>query len=163
MEWKLRGVRLTLRVLAIGAVLLLASMPLLSCAGKRPSNLGVSDSGLAPCPSSPNCVSSDASGGSHHVAPLQLAVAPSEAWRSVREAVSELPRSRIVKETPDYLHVECRSALFGFVDDLELQLRPTEEIVAVRSASRLGHSDLGVNRRRVEALRAALSSRGALR
>ena len=154
---------MTLRVLAIGAVLLLASMPLLSCAGRRPSNLGVSDSGLAPCPSSPNCVSSDARDGSHRVEPLQLAIAPAEAWRSVREAVSELSRSRIVKETPDYLHVECRSALFGFVDDLELQLRPTEEIVAIRSASRLGHSDLGVNRRRVEALRASLTRRGVLR
>jgi uncharacterized protein (DUF1499 family) len=163
MEWKLRGVQWTRPLLAIGAAILLASMPLLSCAGKRPSHLGVSDAGLAPCPSSPNCVSSDARDGSHRVEPLRLAVAPAEAWRSVRKAVSELPRSRIVKETPDYLHVECRSALFGFVDDLELQLRPTEEIVAVRSASRLGHSDLGVNRRRVEGLRASLTRRGVLR
>lgn len=154
---------MTLRALVIGAVLLLAPMSLLSCAGKRPSNLGVSATGLAPCPSSPNCVSSDARDSSHQVAPLQLAVAPAEAWRSVREAVLELPRSRIVKETPDYLHAECRSALFGFVDDLELQLRPGEEIIAIRSASRLGRSDLGVNRRRVEGLRASLTSRGALR
>ena len=117
---------MTLRALVIGAVLLLAPMPLLYCAGKRPANLGVSDTGLAPCPSSQNCVSSDARDSSHQVASLQLAVAPAEAWRSVREAVSELPRSRIVKETPDYLHAECRSALFGFVDDLELQLRPGE-------------------------------------
>ena len=154
---------MTLRALVIGAVLLLTPMPILSCAGKRPSNLGVSATGLAPCPSSPNCVSSDARDSSHQVAPLQLAVAPAEAWRSIREAVLELPRSRIVKETPDYLHAECRSALFGFVDDLELQLRPGEEIIAIRSASRLGRSDLGVNRRRVEGLRASLTSRGALR
>ena len=80
------------------------------------------------CPSSPNCVSSDARDSSHQVASLQLAVAPAEAWRSVREAVSELPRSRIVNETPNYLHAECRSALFGFVDDLELQLRADEGV-----------------------------------
>jgi uncharacterized protein (DUF1499 family) len=154
---------LTLRALAIGAVLLLAPMPLLSCAGKRPSNLGVSATGLAPCPSSPNCVSSDARDSEHRVPPLRLAVAPAEGWRSVREIVSELPRCRIVKETPDYLHAECRSALFGFVDDLELQLRPAEGTLAIRSASRLGHSDLGVNRRRVEGLRASLTGRGVLR
>jgi uncharacterized protein (DUF1499 family) len=138
-------------------------MPLLSSAGKPPSNLGVSETGLAPCPSSPNCVSSDARDSRHQVSPLQLAVASAEAWRAVREVVSELPRTRIVKETGDYLHAECRSALFGFVDDLELHLRPAEKMVAIRSASRLGYSDLGVNRRRVEGLRESLTSRGVLR
>ena len=119
--------------------------------------------GLSHCPSSPNCVSSDASDSRHRISPLQLAVSPAEAWRSAREAVMELPRTRIVKETEDYLHAECRSALFGFVDDLELQLRPSEKIIAVRSASRLGNSDLGVNRRRVENLRESLTRRGVLR
>jgi len=68
-----------------------------------------------------------------------------------------------VKETSDYLHAECRSAWFGFVDDLELHLRPSEASIAVRSASRLGYSDLGVNRRRVEDLRASLIGRQVLR
>jgi uncharacterized protein (DUF1499 family) len=77
--------------------------------------------------------------------------------------VSELSRTRIVTETADYLHAECRSALLGFVDDLELHLRPDEGIIAVRSASRLGYSDLGVNRRRVEGLRTSLIERGVLR
>ena len=138
-------------------------MPLLSCAGKRPLNLGVSDTGLASCPSSSNCVSSDAPDTRHHISPLQLTVAPTEAWATVREIVSKLPRTRIVEETADYLHAECQSALFGFVDDLELHLRPAEKIIAVRSASRLGYSDFGVNRRRVEGLRASLTSRGVLR
>jgi len=152
-----------LRVVAIAAVLLIVPMPLISCAGKLPSNLGVSDAGLAPCGSSPNCVSSDARDSTHQLPPLRLAVAPLEAWRAARELVLELPRTRIVSETADYLHAECRSALFGFVDDFELHLRPTDGIIAVRSASRLGHSDLGVNRRRVEGVRASLISRGVLR
>jgi uncharacterized protein (DUF1499 family) len=151
------------RILCIGAIALVVSISIFSCAGKRPANLGVSAAGLAPCPASPNCVSSDASDSEHGVAPLRLAVAPERAWQRAREAVSELPRTRIVKETPDYLHAECRSLLFGFVDDLELHLRPEEEIIAIRSASRLGHSDLGVNRRRVEGLRASLMNRGVLR
>ena len=66
-------------------------------------------------------------------------------------------------ETDDYLHAECRSALFGFVDDLELHLRASDGIIAVRSASRLGYGDLGVNRRRVESLRSALARQDMVR
>lgn len=151
------------RFLTILTVVSVLHMPLLACAGKRPANLGISDSVLAPCPSSPNCVSSDAPEGAHQVPPFQLALPADEAWRAVREAVAELPRTRIVSETGDYLHAECRSAILGFVDDLELHLRPARGIIAVRSASRLGYSDMGVNRRRVEDLRAALRDRGVLR
>jgi uncharacterized protein (DUF1499 family) len=77
--------------------------------------------------------------------------------------VAKLPRTRIVTDAEGYLHAECRSALLGFVDDLELHLRPADAQIAVRSASRLGYSDMGVNRRRVEALRAALAARGVIR
>jgi uncharacterized protein (DUF1499 family) len=108
-------------------------------------------------------VSSDASDPTHAIPPLALAGPPEQAWQSARAAVAELPRTRIVTGTDDYLHAECRSALFGFVDDLELHLRPGEGIIAVRSASRLGYGDLGVNRRRVESLRGALVRRGVVR
>jgi uncharacterized protein (DUF1499 family) len=151
------------RAAYVGALLLLVCLALVSCTGSSPSNLGVSSSGMTPCPSSPNCVSSDAGDGDHQVSPLQLAVPATEAWLAARALVSKLPRTRIVSEKPDYLHAECRSALFGFVDDLELNLRPAEGIIAIRSASRIGYSDLGVNRRRVEALRSSLLSRGIIR
>lgn len=152
-----------MRFAALVTVLWVVSMPILSCAGRRPSNLGVSEAGLAPCPSSPNCVSSDATDAAHRVTPLRLAAPPAEAFRTVRELVSRQPRTRIVEERSDYLHAECRSALFGFVDDLELHLRSDDGVIAVRSASRLGYSDLGVNRRRVERLRDTLLSQGVLR
>jgi uncharacterized protein (DUF1499 family) len=74
-----------------------------------------------------------------------------------------MPRTAIVTETGDYLHAECRSAMLGFVDDLELHLRPGAGIIAVRSASRTGRSDFGVNRSRVEDLRAALIKRGIVK
>jgi uncharacterized protein (DUF1499 family) len=131
-----------------------------SLAGRRPSRLGVSGGQLAPCPASPNCVSSDASDPVHHVAPLALRGEQSEGWVAIRQLVASWPRTRIVAATDEYLHAECRSALLGFVDDLELHLRPEPGVVAVRSASRLGYSDLGVNRRRVESLRAALRLQG---
>ena len=135
--------------------------PLFSCAGKVPENLGVRGSVLSPCPASPNCVSSDAVDQAHQVAPFSIAISPEQAWRAVRLAVSELPRTKIVTDTGQYLHAECRSALFRFVDDLELHLRPDEGQIAVRSASRLGYSDVGVNRGRVETLRRTLVSAGA--
>ena len=86
-----------------------------------------------------------------------------DAWRAARSTVAELPRTKIITATDDYLHAECSSAFFGFVDDLELHLRPAENLVAARSAARLGKSDFGVNRKRVEGLRAALRQRGAIR
>ena len=147
----------------IGTVLLITSMPLFSCSGKPPVNLGISNSELAPCPSSPNCISSDDHDNDHRIAPFQLLKPAPEVWRVTREIISGRPRTRIATETSDYLHAECRSKLFGFIDDLELHLRPAAGIIAVRSAARLGYSDFGVNRRRVESLRAALISRGMVR
>lgn len=134
-------------------------MTLFSCAGKRPSDIGVTNGRLAPCPSSPNCVSSEAADRTHAVAPFDLATEPDLAWSGARQAVLELPRTEIVVDEPGYLHAECRSALMGFVDDLELQLRSGASRIEVRSASRLGYGDLGVNRRRVERLRVTLRER----
>ena len=136
---------------------------LCACSGERPTDLGVADSRLAPCPSSPNCVSSHATDKEHRIAALELAVEPAEAWKAVREVVSELSRTRIITATDDYLHAECTSRLMRFVDDLELQLVSDRGTIAVRSASRVGHSDLGVNRERVESLRASLAARGVVR
>ena len=136
---------------------------LLSCAGEPPASLGLHGSTLSPCPASPNCVSSDAADPSHRVPPFELAIPSPEAWQIAGSAVSSLPRTVVVVQTPDYLHAECSSALFGFVDDLELQLRAPERLIAVRSASRLGYSDLGVNRARVEALRTLLVQAGVIR
>jgi len=146
-----------------GLVLIAIAMSLFSCAGSRPNNLGVTESRLAPCPSSPNCVSSDASDTAHSIAPFALAAPATQAWEAARAAAANLPRTRIVTETDSYLHAECRSALLGFVDDLELHLRADQGTVAVRSASRLGYSDMGVNRRRVETLRSELVRQGVVR
>ncbi|MEX0961129.1 MAG: DUF1499 domain-containing protein [Burkholderiales bacterium] len=137
-------------------------MSLFSFAGKRPSGIGVRGARLAPCPASPNCVCSDETGAQHAITPFRLKLPAAQAWAAAREAVLAQPRTTIVTEGPDYVHAECASALFGYVDDLELHLRADENIIAIRSASRLGHSDFGVNRKRVERLRSALSRQGAI-
>ena len=137
--------------------LLLLITLLSGCSGSNQSvKLGVQNAQLTPCPASPNCVSSDALDAEHEIAPIALEGSADEAWTSIHALVSEWPRTQIITDSPGYLHAECRSAVFGFVDDLELHLRPGEGVIAVRSASRVGHSDFGVNRERIEALRTAL-------
>lgn len=118
---------------------------------------------LSPCPARPNCVSSDADEPGRRVAPFALSQEPYAAWEQVRTEVEKIPRTAIVARTDAYLHAECCSTLFGFVDDLELHLRPAERLIAVRSAARLGYSDFGVNRRRVERLRVDLQRLGVIR
>lgn len=138
----------------------LVVLPCLACQGTRPADLGEVAGRLRACPPSPNCVSSDADDADHAVAPIRILGSPERAFAEVRRMVSEWPRTEIVRAEPGYLHVECTSAVMRFVDDLELALRPAAGVIAVRSASRIGYSDLGVNRRRVERLRTALVEAG---
>ena len=135
------------------------------CAGGRagPSDPVAPEGVLAPCPASPNCVSSDAGDEAHRVDAISISGDVAAAWAAAREVVAALPRTTIVVSDDAYLHAECRSRLFRFVDDLELALRSERGEIAVRSASRIGHSDLGVNRARVEEIRSVLRTRGASR
>lgn len=137
-------------------------MPWSPFAGRPPRSLGLHDGGLGACPNSPNCVSSEAGDSAHHVDALRLRGEAAAAWQKLVQDVGEQPRTRIVTRRDDYLHAECSSPLLGFVDDLELQLIPANGSVAVRSASRLGYSDLGVNRKRVDDLRSRLRAAGVV-
>ena len=136
--------------------LLLASLLLAGCSGTRPASLGVKDGKLPPCPSTPNCVSSHAPSddAEHYVEPLRYAGSRADALGRLLGVLADTPRVEVITHTEAYVYAEATSFLFRFVDDLELYL-PAEEpgVVHVRSASRLGRSDLGVNRERVEELR----------
>lgn len=131
------------------------------CAGTRPTDLGVADGRLSACPSSPNCVTSLPTDALHQVAAFEIVGDPGSAWRAAREAVLALPRTTLVIDDAGYLHAECTSALMRYVDDLELHL--DGRVIQVRSASRVGYGDMGVNRERVENLRAALVTAGVVR
>jgi uncharacterized protein (DUF1499 family) len=115
---------------------------------------------LAPCPSRPNCVSSLADDAAHRIEPLALRVPVERGWPQLRDALASLPRARIVETGDGYLHAEVTSRLFRFVDDVEVLRVPGTARIDVRSASRVGYSDLGVNRARVESLRDALRNAG---
>jgi len=138
------------------AVVIMASIFSFACGGKRPADLGVQDGRLRPCPARPNCVCSDDTLEGARVPPLATGDDPAEAWSRLQDLLRAQAQATIVTAGDSYLHVEFRSRLFGFTDDVEFHLRPAERIIAVRSASRMGHSDLGVNRSRVEAIRRLL-------
>lgn len=113
---------------------------------------------LSPCPDSPNCVSSQSEDSRHKVAPLHHDMSAERALEQLKRIVLSLPRTSLVEETNNYLHFEFRSLLFGFVDDVEFRHRDGDKQIDVRSASRVGYWDLGVNRRRVERIRAAFQN-----
>ncbi|MDF1658569.1 MAG: DUF1499 domain-containing protein, partial [Verrucomicrobiales bacterium] len=117
----------------------------------RPDNVGHGH--LAEGSAKPNWVSSVTRDESKLIEPLIFTGDPAIAWEAAKEAVAELPKTKLVTTESEYLHAECSSPIFGFVDDLELLLRPNSECIDIRSASRVGHSDLGANAQRVEKLR----------
>jgi uncharacterized protein (DUF1499 family) len=135
------------------------SKPLFSFSGQRPTTLGVSDGKLAACPNTPNCVSSQApdSDTEHKIAPLSYTTSPAEAMTALKSMIQGMERAAIVREDDNYIYAEFTSALMGFVDDVEFLLDPAANVIHVRSASRLGQSDLGVNRKRIEALRTSFA------
>jgi uncharacterized protein (DUF1499 family) len=146
----IRGTRRTHKpALAFALVALLSA-----CSGSPPDNLGVHNGLLTPCPESPNCVSSQASDAVHRVEPLPLKGSPSQTRALLVKVLADEPRVRLIEQDANYLRAEFSSQVLRFVDDVEFLLG--EQAVDVRSASRLGYSDLGVNRQRIEDLRQRL-------
>jgi uncharacterized protein (DUF1499 family) len=128
--------------------------------GKRPNDLGVRNGLLKPVPASPNAVSSQATGGYHQIAPLRYNGTSEPAMAALKSVIESTPRTSIVEERADYLYAEFTSGLIGFVDDVEFYFPPDQPVIHVRSASRLGYSDFGVNRKRIEDIRAKLTAAG---
>jgi uncharacterized protein (DUF1499 family) len=152
MPWK--TILLVVLVLVIGWAV---TMAVLSLTAKRPENLGVHEGKLAACPDSPNCVCSQAEDEEHAIAPIRFEGSADDAWRKLHDVVAGWPRTRIVQEDGNYLHAECASLLFRFVDDVEFLLDRDARVIQMRSASRVGRSDLGVNRKRMEEMRQAFA------
>jgi uncharacterized protein (DUF1499 family) len=125
-------------------------------AGKRPDNLGLRDGKLAPCPSTPNCVNSQSLDAQHRIEPLTYNSSPAEAMADLKSAIQAMQKTKILTENKNYLYAEFTSAIMGFVDDVEFYLDEDAKVIHVRSASRLGQSDLGVNRKRIETIRTKL-------
>ena len=122
---------------------------------QQPPTLGATAGRLLPCPDSPNCVCSQDPDADHQIAPLAFTGPGPAALARLKAVVLAQPRAKLTGERDGYLRAEFTSRIFRFVDDVEFLLDEPAKVIHVRSASRVGPSDLGVNRKRVEQLREA--------
>ena len=125
-------------------------------AGSRPTGLGVHEGRLKLSPPTPNCVNSQSADGYSKIAPLAYAGDGRAALARLKALITTMPAARVVEFRADYLYAEFTSRWLGFVDDVEFYLDETAGVIHVRSASRVGRKDFGVNRERVEAIRQGL-------
>ena len=125
---------------------------LAACAGEPPQNIGVQNGKLTSCPESPNCVSSNASDDTHRIEPIAANL------DQIKRVLLGLNEANIVSADSNYLHAEFTSCIMHYVDDVEFLYDRTARVTHVRSASRLGYSDLGANRKRIESLRRELNN-----
>ena len=146
--------KIVLGLVLIAVIAAAGGLFVLAQQSKSGAAAGLVNGALSPCPSSPNCVSSEAGTPESHA----VAALPVSAWAGLPRLVEE-QGGEIVAAQDAYFAATFRSSLFGFVDDVEFRLG--EDAVHVRSASRVGHSDMGANAKRVEALRAALGASSA--
>lgn len=120
------------------------------------SNLGINNGSLSPCPDSPNCVVSQNADEPHYVSPLVYHTDLDKVREILLKVLTVVPRTQAIAQTSNYIRAESKSRIFGFIDDVEFYFPDNEKVIHVRSASRVGESDLGVNRRRIEQIRLAL-------
>lgn len=154
--------RLQSRLMAINnaglCLALVAVVGLAGCKSIAPEVIGLQDGALAQCPGKPNCVLSQNSDAEHAIEPLAFTGTAAEAQAALQRVLAayEGEKAEVVRAEDNYMHVTFTTPVMKYVDDLELLILPGEKI-HVRSASRVGRSDLGANRKRVEAIRAALA------
>ncbi|MBD2428940.1 DUF1499 domain-containing protein [Phormidium sp. FACHB-1136] len=139
----------------------LGTMPGLSevFAGETP-DLGIQDGKLSPCPATPNCVVSQGADTAHAIVPIAYTRSRDEARELLTKVLGVVPRTEMVVQQQDYIRVKSTSRIMGFVDDTEFYFPADEPVIQVRAAARLGESDLGVNRRRLEQIHFALKDLG---
>jgi len=129
-----------------------------ACSALPPANVGISNSSLQPCPTTPNCVqSADKKDQSHYIAPIKYIGTTSQAKKNLLNALNSTPDTLIVSIENHYIRAECSSKWLGFIDDVEFLIGDQE--VHVRSASRTGYYDLEVNKKRIEAIRQQIEAR----
>ncbi len=122
--------------------------------------IGLDNGHLTACPSSPNCVVSQDGDEKHAVEPIAYQGDRTTAKETLLKVLSIVPRTKVIEDTDNYIHAESSSRIFKFVDDAEFYFPEGENVIQVRSASRVGESDLGVNRRRIEQIRLAMQDLG---
>jgi uncharacterized protein (DUF1499 family) len=139
------------------SIVILSVVFFAGCSGTMPK-LGVNNGQLMSCPDKPNCVNSQATDEEHSIEPIHFTGTQQAAQDRLLQILNGLDRTQIIVTDENYIQVEFTSKIFRFVDDVEFYFPSTKTekiIINVRSASRLGHSDLGANRKRIEQIRNA--------
>ncbi|AFZ36688.1 hypothetical protein Sta7437_3180 [Stanieria cyanosphaera PCC 7437] len=120
------------------------------------SSLGIKDGFLSPCPKTPNCVVSQNADDSHAILPITYHTDFDTAREALLKVLTVVPRTEVIEQTDNYIYALSKSRIFKFIDDVEFYFPTDEQVIHIRSASRVGESDLGVNRRRLEQIRLAM-------
>ena len=159
----MNALRWTLLALALLVLLVWLAGRFGALRGHAPADLGVREGRLKPPARTPNSVTSQADLYPEHpmreyarIAALPAAGGAAASMARVRAVVERLPGATIVEQRDDYLYAQFETPAMRFVDDVEFWYDPQGQAIAVRSASRIGRRDFGVNRSRVEAIRAQL-------
>jgi uncharacterized protein (DUF1499 family) len=151
--------RLAIGVGAI-AVIGTAILAVLARVVKAPTNLGVSNGKLAPCPNSPNCVSTQSQDLRHQIDTIPFTTSAAEARAALLQIIRSMERTEIIVDDPTYIRAEFRTKGIGYVDDVELYLDQEAGVIHFRSSARLPYWDWGFNRKRMEQIRAAFEATG---
>ena len=133
------------------------ALAVLSALATKPKNLGANNDRLAPCPNSPNCVSTQNADSQHTIEAIVFDGSPEDAMRKLKAVLAVIPRMKIITETESYIHAEATSLIFRFMDDVEFVVDRQANLIHFRSASRVGNSDMGANRKRMEEIRNAFN------
>jgi len=137
------------------SIILISLVFFMSCSATIPK-LGVNSGQFMPCPEKPNCVSSQATDEEHFIQPIEFSGTLQDAHERLLQILKSTKRTKIITIQENYIRVEFTSKLFRFTDDVEFYFpaaNPETIIIHFRSASRIGHSDLGANRKRIEQIR----------
>jgi len=129
----------------------------ISIASRKQPELGLVDGHLRPCPATPNCVCSEHPGKDAYIEPLDYTGSTEAAWVRLERVIAETG-GLVIAEAPGYLRAVYETQLLRFIDDVEFRQDKNNSMIHVRSASRMGHSDLGANRKRVEKIRAVFAN-----
>ncbi|MFK7767776.1 MAG: DUF1499 domain-containing protein [Mariniblastus sp.] len=139
------------RRLALFPFIVIAGLYLLSMTAPEPNNLGATGGQLAKCPDSPNCVSTQADDETHRMEAIPFAGNSDELLAKIKSLIeSEFGRAKLITESEGYLRYEFKSLIFRFIDDVEFLVDHEASVIHFRSASRVGHSDMGKNRKRMQ-------------
>tara|TARA_R110001606_G_scaffold39504_1_gene108879 strand:+ start:757 stop:1212 length:456 start_codon:yes stop_codon:yes gene_type:complete len=145
-------------IIALIVVLLVGFFSYVTISNKLPEGLGVTEGELLSCPPSPNCVSTQASTEDvdHYIEPIVYTGDRMKTQLLIESFILNKGNAHLVSSTLGYVHFEVKSPLIGYIDDVEFYLPAADSVVHIRSASRIGYSDFGVNRERVRQIQSLL-------